>query len=122
MSIREFVGIYELDGFESRINHTIGQTMINLEDKAQARHIFIAGWEVMEDELRFVLMLRGDPEACELFVNDVETELGKILRDQFGISIRKLVVSRVTDVTPPPEDLTNLRLDIKKIHDFQRIF
>ena len=122
MSIREFVGIFELNGFESRVNHTIGQIMINLEDKARAHHNFIEGWEVMEDELRFVLMLRGDPEACELFVNDVETELGTVLRNQFGISINKLVVSRVTDVTPPPDDLTNLRLDIKKIQNFQRIF
>jgi len=96
--------------------------MSEVEEQARNRGIFIAGWEIMEDELRFVLMLRGDPETCVKFANYVEAGLGELLKDLFGLTIQKLVVSPVTDVTPPPEVLTDLRLELKKIYDFQRIF
>jgi len=96
--------------------------MSELEEQARNRGIFIAGWEIMEDELRFVLMLRGDPKTCEEFATEVEAGLFELLKELFGLSIKKLVVSSVTDVTPPPEVLTDLRLELKKIHDFQNIF
>lgn len=116
------VGIYELDGFEGRVTYSIKHLMTDLEGQARDQGIFIAGWDVMEDELRFVLMLRGEPEKCEKFVDNLETRLVELLKVQFGIGIRKLVLSRVTDATPPPEVLTDLRLDVKKIFDFQGIF
>ncbi|MFQ6123258.1 MAG: hypothetical protein ACE5R6_01445 [Candidatus Heimdallarchaeota archaeon] len=116
------VGIYELDGFEGRVTYSIKQLMTELEVQARNQGIFIAGWDVMEDELRFVLMLRGKAEKCEEFIDYIETQLIKLLKINFGLGIRKLVVSRVTDATPPPEVLTDLRLDVKKIFDFQRIF
>ena len=112
------VGIYELDGFEGRVTYAIQQFMNDLEKKSRTRSIFIAGWETMEDELRFVLMLRGDFEKCEQFATEVEAGLADLLKNLFGLRIKKLVVSRVTDVTPPPEILTDLRLELKKIYDF----